>query len=305
MASMHFVGRAACWLQYIERRVRQLSWSEFCIQIHDRFGREQHASLILRLFHIRQLGSVAEYVEQFATLVDLLAAYEANHDPLYYTMRFIDGLRDDIKSVIMVHRPATLDTACSLALVQEEAMAPGRTKRSEPHWNRQLQKSGHNTAVQYKGDQAGETSEVASNEEMLLSLRRSRRARGLCEKCAEKWVHGHKCTPTAQLRAMEEVWQLLDEEQEEETDPETSEPNTAQLCMVMSKAAWSGLCPPQTLKFQGFIQQHPIAILVDSGSSHTFLSENMRPLLQGVIEVPNALKVQVANGEVLQCQYKP
>jgi hypothetical protein len=31
----------------------------------------------------------------------------------------------------------------------------------------------------------------------------------------------------------------------------------------------------------------------------------MRPLLQGVIEVPNALKVQVANGEVLQCQYKP
>ena len=41
--------------------------------------------------------------------------------PLYYTMRFIDGLRDDIKSVILVQRPSTLDTVCALALLQEEA----------------------------------------------------------------------------------------------------------------------------------------------------------------------------------------
>jgi hypothetical protein len=102
VATMHFVGRAASWLQSIGRRVRMMSWSEFCSQIHDRFGREQHESLIRQLFHIRLSGTVAEYVEQFLVLVDHLSTYEANADPLYYTMRFIDGLRDDIKSVIMV-----------------------------------------------------------------------------------------------------------------------------------------------------------------------------------------------------------
>jgi hypothetical protein len=45
---------------------------------------------------------VVEYVEQFSALVDQLSAYEANADHLYYTMKFVDGLQDDIKSVIMV-----------------------------------------------------------------------------------------------------------------------------------------------------------------------------------------------------------
>lgn len=53
--------------------------------------------------------------------MDLLVTYEHTTDPLYYTMRFIDGLRADIKSVILVQRPGDLDTACSLALLQEAA----------------------------------------------------------------------------------------------------------------------------------------------------------------------------------------
>lgn len=126
VATMHFSGRVVGWLQAVGRRVRFWSWSEFCAQIHSRFGHDQHQSLIRRLFHIRQTGSVLEYVEPFSVLVDHQSAYEENVDPLYYTMCFIDGLHDDIKSVIMVPRPSTLDTACSLALVQEEALASGR-----------------------------------------------------------------------------------------------------------------------------------------------------------------------------------
>jgi hypothetical protein len=53
--------------------------------------------------------------------VDVLVTYEHTIDPLYYTMGFIDGLRDDIKYVILVQCPSTLDTACALALLQEEA----------------------------------------------------------------------------------------------------------------------------------------------------------------------------------------
>jgi hypothetical protein len=44
-------------------------------------------------------------------------------------MRFIDGLRDDIKSIIIVQRPVNLDTACYLALLQEAAES---SRRPEP-----------------------------------------------------------------------------------------------------------------------------------------------------------------------------
>lgn len=82
--------------------------------------------MIRKLFHIKQTSTVQDYVDRFSELVDLLVAYEHNIDPLYYTMRFIDDLRDDIKSVILVQCPSTLDTACVLALLQEEAESSQR-----------------------------------------------------------------------------------------------------------------------------------------------------------------------------------
>jgi hypothetical protein len=65
VASMHFEGSAARWLQSVERRISSLSWGEFCSLLHDRFGRDQHEVLIRQMFHIRQVGSVADYVERF------------------------------------------------------------------------------------------------------------------------------------------------------------------------------------------------------------------------------------------------
>lgn len=64
VASMHFEGTAARWLQSAEKRFKTTSWDIFCSAIHDRFGRDQHESLIRQLFHIKQNGSVADYVEQ-------------------------------------------------------------------------------------------------------------------------------------------------------------------------------------------------------------------------------------------------
>jgi hypothetical protein len=46
-------------------------------------------------------------------------------------MRFIDGLRGDIKAIVLVLRPPDLDTACTLAMLQVEAnpVAPTRSSR--------------------------------------------------------------------------------------------------------------------------------------------------------------------------------
>jgi hypothetical protein len=42
-------------------------------------------------------------------------------DPLYYTLKFIEGLKDDIKVVVMLQRPFDFDTVVVLAQLQEEA----------------------------------------------------------------------------------------------------------------------------------------------------------------------------------------
>lgn len=35
-------------------------------------------------------------------------------------MRFIDGLRTDLRSIVLLHRPQDLDNACALASLQDE-----------------------------------------------------------------------------------------------------------------------------------------------------------------------------------------
>jgi hypothetical protein len=117
---MYFDGPTARWLQSIEHRAKYFTWDQFCKFVHDRFGRDQYEILIRQLFHIQQTGPVADYIEQFTQLVDQLAAYTSTTDPMYYTLQFIDGLRDDIKSVVLVQHPQDLDTAFVLAALQEE-----------------------------------------------------------------------------------------------------------------------------------------------------------------------------------------
>jgi hypothetical protein len=103
VATMHFEGVATRWLQSIEHRVRTATWTEL-------------DSLMANF--------VQDYIDKFCELVDQLQAYSSNVEPLYYTTRFIDGLHGDINHLIIVHRPKDLDTACYLALLQEETSNP-------------------------------------------------------------------------------------------------------------------------------------------------------------------------------------
>lgn len=102
VASMHLSPLVACWFQSIERKYPDLSWRHLCKLLHERFSKNQHQLLIRQLFRIKQNDSVAEYIEQFSSLVDQLFAYESVTDPLYLTTRFIDGLRDEIRAVVLV-----------------------------------------------------------------------------------------------------------------------------------------------------------------------------------------------------------
>jgi hypothetical protein len=84
--------------------------------IHDRFGRDQHEALIRQLFHIKQVGSVQDYIDKYIELIDQLITYEPAANQRYYTTRFVVGLKDEIKSIILVQQPVNLDTACSLSI---------------------------------------------------------------------------------------------------------------------------------------------------------------------------------------------
>jgi hypothetical protein len=121
VAEMHLQGAAKLWYQSVESEVANATWPQFCQLVRDRFDRDQHELLMRQIFQIKQTSSVSDYITSFSMLVDQLSAYNKAVDPVFYITRFVDGLRPDIRSVVIVQCPKTLDTACTLALLQEEA----------------------------------------------------------------------------------------------------------------------------------------------------------------------------------------
>lgn len=91
-----------------------------------------------------------------------------------------------------------------------------------------------------------------SPDDKLTILRSYRRARGLCEVCAEKWVRGHKCATTIQLHAMQEVWELFSRGESFDAidnHSEITEPEPEQLLLALSHDTRMGSHGHRTIQF--------------------------------------------------------
>jgi hypothetical protein len=306
VAYMQFTGSAARWVQSVESQLVSLTWDQFAHMVRERFGKNHHQMLLRQLFHIRQTASVASYVEEFHQLVDQLNAYQTMPDPLYYTMKFVDGLRDDIKVVVMLQRPPDVDTVAVLAQLQEEAGA--LVKKRESRWpdsKNYTKNFGASvlTARDIKSNSiAGEdkTATGTSSDDRLTSLYAYRKAKGLCFKCGAPFARGHKCADSVQLHLVEEMWKMV-QLPEEELVEDTADGETELNVLHLSRAAVTGLEVPRMMKFVGHISGLDVLVLLDSGSSHSFISTTVAQSLPNVTTISKPFQVQVANGSQLQC----
>lgn len=312
VSTMYFTGAAARWLQSVEVQLAHISWLDFCHLVRDRFGKDEHVVLVRQLFHIRQTSSVADYVERFSQLIDQLRAYCPNSDPLYHIMRFVDGLREDIRSVVMVQRPRDLDTAFVLAQLQEEAAGQRKdSRRYEASFpSKTLSKNPlplllppHSASSPRQNEQlSGQVTKGVYAEDKVASLFAYRKAKGLCYKCGMQYSKGHRCAETIQLHVVEELCQFLQVPEQE--DDCRSEVSGELHVMSLSQAAVEKAHNPKTMQFLGSIQGVDLLVLLDSGSSHSFVSSQVADQLQGLTLLPQVLSVQVANGSRLQCTHE-
>jgi hypothetical protein len=309
---MSFTGPAARWLQSIEHSLHQVTWHEFGLLIRERFGKNQHETFLRQLLHIRQYSSVSDYIEQFAQLVDQLKAYQPHADPLYYITKFVDGLRDDVCSIVLVQRPRNLDTAYVLAQLQEEVREGTRQREGKftPRTFSKPAASGTNLTHDSKATHslkldhapAAIPSRQAQSEDKLATLYAYRKAKGLCYKCGLQYNRGHKCPDTVQLHLVEEMWQSfqLPEDEEPVTDVTAEE----LLLLHMSQAAVLSADTPKTMRFIGHIGGMDMLVLLDSGSSTSFIGHRVASQLPNWTPLPASLRVQVANGSQLPCDHE-
>ncbi|XP_066361411.1 uncharacterized protein [Miscanthus floridulus] len=161
-----------------------------------------------------------------------------------------DGLKPEIRAALLLHKPKDLDTASSLAILQEEILA-GPVIRDFKKLNSYVSPKAAVRATTPSGTVLAQSliakppnsEPITKPDDKLSALMTYRKARGLCFKCGGKWGPQHKCPATVPLNVIEEVVK--------------------------------GTCAAHTLKIHAYIHQKSAIILVDSSSSHNFISEHM------------------------------
>ena len=141
-------------------------------------------------------------------------------------------------------------------------------------------------------------------EDRVAALRAYRRARGLCFTCGEWWGRAHRCGPTIQLHVVEELIDMMTNETPSTDEPslQCATPSEEEAdCCIISQEAVEGAESPTTMRLHGWVQDREVLMLVDSGSSHSFICESLAEHLQGVEASKNAMAVRVANGGVMHC----
>lgn len=313
VATMYFVGGALLWLQASRALSRYESWESFAEAVCNRFGREEFQQLVRQFGRFRQTGTIAEYAEKFNELMHNLLAHHSSWNPIFFVTQFVDGLCGDIRSAVVLHRPPDLDTAVALACLQEEVL---ETTRRDPRRGDFASgaRVGIRTALPLPlppgkgipgiGNQPDERRgsdgmRIAVMDDRLGALRAYQRVKGLCHTCGERWSQEHKCAPTVQLHVVEELWEMVDEEdwtsQKREDEASVLEADL----MSISKEAVQGSEHLRTFRLLSTVQNQAVVMLVDSGSSHSFISEDFSRSLMGERQSKQPVQVRVANGGLL------
>ncbi|GMN59739.1 hypothetical protein TIFTF001_028831 [Ficus carica] len=111
--------------------------------------------------------------------------------------------------------------------------------------------------------QGRKTPPTTTVERMTPDELTERRKKGLCFHCNNKYSPGHDCPKLFRIEACSDDNGDVKMEIEEDTN---------ELAPEISLHAMAGMNAPKTMQLWGGLMGQPVMILVDSGSTHNFIS---------------------------------
>ena len=230
---------------------------------------------------------------------------------------FISSLDLDIRREVQALQPLTLAHATGLARLQEDKLAAQR--RSPSHSPSHHLPPPPNPLPLPPPPNPNVFSSPSSSTPLLptppkpppLPFRRltpaelaSRRERGLCFHCDEKFTRGHRCASRFFLLVADEddpnapAEPLIDNPNPnpDEQDPPQPDQPKAQISFY----ALSGHSAPKTLRLLGHLANRPVIILVDGGSTHNFMQARLVRHLDLTTQPTPPLRVHIGNGNLIE-----
>ena len=281
LASFHLEGEAQLWYQLLQQENNVVTWDVFKAGLLARYGPTQFYDYFGELTKLQQTGSVRDYQSRFENLL----AKAGHLPPARQVSCFISGLKEGIKADVLARRPVDLSTAIGLARLYEarnlsqRRPLPASTNVSQKV-NKEESSSRHPSAIR----------------RMSPAELKERRDKGLCYNCNDKFAPGHRCKKLFLIEACND-----EDDGDVVMDVELVEENEVP---GISLHAMSGSDAPETMRVRGAIGIVSTVVLLDSGSTHNFVSERLATKLNLQPATNKKVTVEVASGEKLSSKGK-
>ncbi|XP_039023154.1 uncharacterized protein LOC120155744 [Hibiscus syriacus] len=291
VATMYLTGKAEIWFDGYIMQKHHVTWHEFEADLCHRFCDKAFVDIVEEFTKLVQKGSVEEYHDRFEELQPHMLLQNPTLGEEFFVSLFISGLRDDIKHRVKALDPKTLSEASRQAKLYELSME-FESKRFKPFVRNPVY------SVPLSGSKPSQitlpqknTTTPTQKQNLIDYMRQN----SLCFKCGEKFVPGHQCK-AKQLNMMIEDENVLPSEILA-NDPEQQNLQEEE-SLEISMNAITGCIGHNTLRIQGTIQGRPLNILIDSGSTHSFLTPQWAEA--GIqINTLHPLAITIANGQQL------
>lgn len=132
-AHIHFEGNAARWYQAYKQKGTFKNWKHFCSAVEEEFGSDDYRRAMNELLELKQTGTVEEYTTKFQSLQYTITMHNAHYDDMFYTPRYIKGLKEEIRGIVETQMPPSAQKASLIARIQQ-----GVAERSKARANRNV-----------------------------------------------------------------------------------------------------------------------------------------------------------------------
>ena len=300
MAAYHLEGEANQWWQWLRRTLKEeghvISWEKFEEELWARFGPSGCEDFDEALSRIKQLGTLRDYQREFEKLGNRVQGW--TQKALVGT--FMGGLKAEIADAIRMFKPQSLKEVINLARMRDDQITRQRRFMRLPPVRAPIalpQATRVDPAIPAKPIKS------LSWEEM-----QRKRAQGLCFNCNERFTAGHRCQKPQLLLLKghegnvdcgdgtdQQTWE--DDHGGEAAEVQEHEPK-----LEITLHALTGWTAPKTMRVTAKMGPHEVMVLIDSGSTHNFISNRLANKLRLPVIPTETFPVWVANGERLKCQ---
>ncbi|KAH0632953.1 hypothetical protein KY284_035739 [Solanum tuberosum] len=202
IAAMYPEADALDLFSWINRERTLLYWKEIVKALQENYGPVEFQNPNEHLCSIQQKGSIQEYRQEFAQFSSRVTNW-TDHCLLGV---FLNGLKEEIKYDVRIHKPRTIYRAMSLALKFENKLGP-ICSNGEPNWsptNRSTIQNSLYASINTQNNIYSSLQNLNNNVSPSPSTshplqmqtwetkRRNLMSQGLCYRCHEKFAPDHK-----------------------------------------------------------------------------------------------------------------